>query len=29
MNLLVTEARLEAALIYGVYAVNRNMNMAL
>jgi len=28
-NLLVTEARLEAELIYGMYAINRNMNMAL
>ena len=28
MNLLVTEARLEAELIYGLYAINRNMNMA-
>jgi len=26
MNLLVTEARLEAVLIYGLNAINRNMN---
>jgi len=26
MNMLVTEARLEAALMYGLYAIKRNMN---
>jgi len=28
LNLLVAEARLEAELIYALYAINRNMNMA-